>query len=117
MPKKFIKSFKYAHAGARHALSTQRNLWIHFCMALLALAIAAFMRVSLVELAVLVLAIFGVIVAEMVNTAIEEMVNLLSPRESATAALAKNVAAAAVLLAAGGAVLVGCLIFIPRFLW
>ena len=57
-----------------------------------------------------------VIVAEMVNTAIEELVNILSPGHRQEAALAKNVAAAAVLLAAIGAVAVGGIIFIPRFI-
>lgn len=116
MPKKFIRSFKYARAGAEHALKTQRNLWIHFFVALSVLAVAVWLQVSLVELAVLTVASFGVIVAEMFNTAIEELVNILSPEHRAQAALAKNVAAAAVLLASVGAVVVGGLIFIPRFI-
>jgi diacylglycerol kinase len=80
------------------------------------IGIAVWFRVSLIELAILIVAIFGVIVAEMVNTAIEELVNILSPGHRQEAALAKNVAAAAVLLAAIGAVAVGCIIFIPRFI-
>lgn len=116
MPKKFIKSFKYAKAGAQHAIKTQRNLWIHFFTGLVVLGAALWLRVSLVELSVLVVTIFGVIVIEMVNTSIEELVNILSPGHRAQAALAKNVAAAAVLLAGVGAVVVGCLIFIPRFI-
>lgn len=114
MPKKFIKSFKYARAGAEHALKTQRNLWIHFFAGLAVLGVAVWLRVGLLELSILVIAIFGVIVAEMVNTSIEELVNILSPEYREEAALAKNVAAAAVLLAAAGAVVVGCLVFIPR---
>jgi len=116
VPKKFIKSFKYARAGAQHALRTQRNLWIHFFIGLAVIGVAVWSRVSRIELAVLIVAIFGVIVAEMVNTAIEELVNILSPGHREEAALAKNVAAAAVLLAAVGAVAVGCIIFIPRFI-
>ena len=116
MPKKFIKSFKYARAGARHALKTQRNLWIHFFIGLAVIAFAVWLKTSLFELAVLVVAIFGVIVTEMVNTAIEELVNILSPENREEAALAKNVAAAAVLLAAAGAAVVGGLIFIPRLI-
>jgi diacylglycerol kinase (ATP) len=115
MPKKLIKSFKYAGAGAEHAIRTQRNLWIHFFIGLAVLAFAIWLRVSLTELAILVVIISGVIVTEMVNTAIEELVNILSPEHRQEAALVKNVAAAAVLLAAGGAVVVGAIIFIPRF--
>ena len=116
MPKKFFKSFKFARAGAEHALRTQRNLWIHFFVALCVLAFAVWLQVSLPELALLTVAIFGVIVAEMFNTAVEELVNILSPEHREQAALAKNVAAAAVLLASVGAIVVGCLIFIPRFI-
>lgn len=114
MPKKFIKSFKHAKAGAEHAMKTQRNLWIHFFIGLAVLGLALLVKVSKIELAILVLAISGVIVTEMVNTAIEECVNLLSPQQRAEAALVKNVAAAAVLLAAAGAVIIGIIIFIPR---
>lgn len=116
MPKKFIKSFKYARAGAKHALKTQRNLWVHFFMGLAVLGFAVWLKVSLVELAILVVTIFGVIVTEMINTSFEELVNILSPGHREEAALAKNVAAAAVLLAAAGAIVVGCLIFIPRLI-
>jgi diacylglycerol kinase len=116
VPKKFIKSFKYAREGASHALRTQRNLWIHFFMGLAVVAFAIWLRVKLIELAILVVAISGVIVTEMVNTTIEELVNILSPAHREEAGLAKNVAAAAVLLAAAGAVAVGCLIFIPRLI-
>ena len=74
MPKKFIKSFRFAKAGAGHAIKTQRNLWIHFFIGLAVLGFAIWLRVSLLELALLIVTIFGVIVAEMVNTAIEELV-------------------------------------------
>jgi diacylglycerol kinase (ATP) len=114
MPRKFIRSFKYAKAGAEHALKTQRNLWIHFFIGLAVLGFAVWLKVTLLELGILVLAIFGVIVAEMVNTSIEELVNILSPGHRIEAALAKNVAAAAVLLAAAGAVVVGGIVFLPR---
>ncbi len=116
MPRKFIKSFEYAQAGTKHALKTQRNLWVHFIIALLVLFFAYYIKVSLLELGLLVLASFGVIVAEMLNTAIEELVNILSPEHRIEAALAKNVAAGAVLLAAFGAVIIGCIVFLPRIL-
>lgn len=116
MPRKFIKSFKYAHAGASHAIRTQRNLWIHLAAGVLVLCLALYLKVSRTELSILILAIFGVIVTEMVNTSLEALVDILSPEFRAEAALAKNVAAAAVLLAALGALLIGGLIFIPRLM-
>jgi diacylglycerol kinase (ATP) len=114
MPKRFIRSFSYAKAGAEHALRTQRNIWIHLLAALLVTAVALWLRVSLVELAILVVTITLVIVTEMVNTTIEVVVDHLSPEFREEAGIIKNVAAGAVLLAAVGAVIVGGLIFIPR---
>jgi len=116
MPKKFIKSFKFARAGAEHAWKTQRNLWIHFFVGLVVLGFAVWIRVSLLELCVLVLTIFGVIVAEMFNSGLEELVNILSPQQRKEAGLAKNIAAGAVLLSAVGAIVIGALIFGARLM-
>ncbi|MFH1542655.1 MAG: diacylglycerol kinase family protein [bacterium] len=114
MPKKLMKSIKYARAGAKHAFATQRNLWIHFGVGVGVIGWAASLRVSQLEMAILVITIIVVIVTEMVNTAIEETINILSPEKREQAGLAKNVAAAAVLLAALGSLVIGCIIFIPR---
>jgi len=116
MPKKFIRSFKYARAGAEHALRTQRNIWIHAFIGLLVLVVAVWLKVSLPEVAILVLTISFVIAAEMFNTAVEEVVNLAKSETHPLAALAKNVAAGAVLTAAAGAAVIGLLIFVPRIL-
>ena len=116
MPKKFIRSYKYAQAGIQHALRTQRNLWIHLSCAILALLMAGWLKVSLLECAVLVLAIFGVLVTEVLNTSIEELVNILSPEHRVEAGLAKNLGAAAVLMAAVGSAIIGALIFVPRII-
>lgn len=114
MPRKFIRSFKHARAGAEHALRTQRNIWIHLFIGLLAILAAVWLRVTLTEVAILTLTIIFVVVTEMINTAIEEVVNLAKPETHPQAALAKNVAAGAVLLAAIGSVIIGFLILIPR---
>lgn len=116
MPKKFIQSFRYAHLGASHALRNERNLWVHVFIAIAALVVAVFLKVSTIELAIIVLTITLVIVTEMINTAIEEAVNLVKPETHPLAALAKNIAAGAALTAAIGAVVVGLLIFLPRLM-
>jgi diacylglycerol kinase (ATP) len=116
VPKKFIKSFKYAGAGVQHILRTQRNIWVHIAIGLAALGTALWFRVSLAEMAVLALTVAFVIVAEMFNTAIEEIVNVIKPETHPLAGLIKNIAAAAVLASALGAVAVGALIFLPRVL-
>lgn len=117
MPKKFMKSFKYARAGAQHVFQTQRNVWIHFWIGLLVIMAACWLRVSLLEIAILVLTITFVLVMEMINTALEETINLIKPEKHPLAGLVKNIAAGAVLLAAAGSVVVGFLIFLPRLLW
>ena len=116
MPKKFIRSFSHARAGMQHILNTQRNIWIHFVIGLLVLTAAFFLKGSLAEMAILVLTVVFVIVTEMINTAVEETVNLLKPEIHPLAGLVKNIAAGAVLAAAAGAVIIGLLIFVPKLL-
>jgi len=97
-------------------LHTQRNIWIHIFIGMTVLAAALWMEVPPSEVMILILTISLVMVSEMLNTAIEEVVNMVKPQHHPLAALAKNVAAGAVLVAAIGAVLIGVLIFVPRFL-
>ncbi len=115
MPKKFIHSFSYAHKGAMHVLRTQRNIWIHIAIGALVILAALWLAVPRVEMMLLILTIAFVIVSEMLNTAIEEVVNMVKPEHHPLAALSKNIAAGAVLVAAIGAALIGLLVFLPRF--
>jgi diacylglycerol kinase (ATP) len=91
-------------------------LWIHFFAAFAVLASALLAKVSWLEFSVLVIVIFNVFAAEMFNTAIEELTNILSPEHRHAAALAKTVAAAAVLITALGAAIVGLIVFLPRLI-
>lgn len=116
MPKKLIKSFKYAGEGVQHILRTQRNIRVHLALGLAALGAAVWLKVNVAEMAVLSLTVAFVIAAEMFNTAVEEIVNIIKPEAHPLAALIKNVAAAAVLAAAIGSIAVGALIFIPRIM-
>jgi diacylglycerol kinase (ATP) len=104
-------SFNYAAEGVIHALRTQRNLWIHFMLAAAVLVAAVAFGVSRLELMVLLLAITFVLVAELVNTAIEAAVDVASTSFDPMAKLAKDIAAGAVLIAAVNAVAVGYLVF------
>ncbi len=104
-------SFNYAAEGVIHALRTQRNLWIHFALAAAVLVAAIGFGVSRIELMVLLLAITFVLVAELVNTAIEATVDVASTEFDPMAKLAKDIAAGAVLVAALNAVAVGYLVF------
>ena len=107
-------SFNHAAEGVVHALRTQRNLWIHFAIAAAVLVAAAGFGASKLELAILLLAITFVLVAELVNTAVEAAVDVASTAFDPMAKLAKDIAAGAVLVAALNAVAVGYLVFSGR---
>jgi diacylglycerol kinase (ATP) len=106
-----FRSFSYALEGLRYALLTQRNLRIHTVMAAAALVAAYAGKFSRGEVVLLLVTITLVVGAELLNTAIEVTVDLISPEYNHLARVAKNVAAAAVLVTACNAVLVGILLF------
>lgn len=104
-------SFNYAVEGIVHVLRTQRNMRIHFLAAIAVLVLALVADVSRLELIALLLAIAFVLIAEMVNTAIEAAVDVASTSFDPMAKLAKDIGAGAVLIAAVNAVAVGYLVF------
>ncbi len=110
------RSFRYAIRGMGIILRTQHNFWVQVVAAGTVAGLGIFLHVSSTEWALLVLAVTGVFVAESFNTAIEIDIDLTSPQYHPYARDTKDVAAGAVLLAVLGAVLVGCIIFIPKIL-
>ncbi len=104
-------SFNHAAEGVIHALRTQRNLWIHFTVAAAVLVAAVGFGVSRLELMVLLVAITFVLVAELVNTAIEAAVDVSTTSFDPMAKIAKDIGAGAVLVATLNAVAVGYLVF------
>jgi diacylglycerol kinase (ATP) len=116
MPRKLAQSFRYAGHGVKHALATQRNIRFHMVIALIVIIFGYLLKLSTYELAALAIAICFVIVSEMINTSIEEAINLMTTTHRAEAKIAKDVAAGAVLFSAVCAIIVGCLIFIPHII-
>jgi diacylglycerol kinase len=108
-----LSSFGHAFSGWWYVIRTQRNAWIHGLASLIAIAIAVWLALPTVEIAIVLLAIGLVWTAEFVNTAIEASVDLASPGEHPLARVGKDVGAAAVLIAALIALLIGILIFGP----
>lgn len=102
-----LESFRFAFQGAAHAFRTERNLRIHVAMAVVVVALAFALGVDPGGKALLLLAIGVVITAELLNTAVEAVVDVWSPEYHPVAAIAKNVAAAAVLTPAIVSVAVG----------
>jgi diacylglycerol kinase (ATP) len=106
-----IESFNFAIEGVVHVLRTQRNLRIHFAVAVIVLVLAVLVGVSKIELIALLIAIAFVLVAEMINTAIEGAIDAATTSFDPMAKLAKDIAAGAVLISAVTAVAVGYLVF------
>jgi diacylglycerol kinase (ATP) len=109
-------SFRYAFHGWGHVLRTQRNAWIHSLVATLVILVGLWLGLKPQVWAILVITIAMVFTAEFINTAIEAVVDLASPSHHPLAKVGKDVGAAAVLVAALAAILVGLLILGPP-LW
>jgi diacylglycerol kinase (ATP) len=106
-----LDSFNYALEGIIHVLRTQRNMRIHLAVAVFVLVAAILADVTKLELIALLLSIAFVLVAEMINTAIEGAIDVATTSFDPMAKLAKDIAAGAVLIAAINAVAVGYLVF------
>jgi len=106
-----IESFNYAFEGIIHVLRTQRNMRIHFAVALAVLIAGLAVDVSRLELIALLLAIAFVLIAEMINTALEAAIDVATTSFDPMAKLAKDIAAGAVLIATVNAIAIGYLVF------
>lgn len=111
-----LKSFVYALEGWWYVLRTQHNAWIHAAISVCVFALAFWLGLSRLEWSILILTTMIVWMAEFFNTALEAVVDMATPELHPLAKVAKDVAAAAVLVGALGAVLVGLLIMGPA-LW
>ena len=114
--KKFVRSFGYAIDGLKLAIMVDQNVRFHLIVGTLVLTISILLKVTKSELLFVVFAIFFVVITEMMNTAIEEMTNLIIKEHRVEARIAKDVAAAAVLLSALFAIVVGIAVLLPYVL-
>jgi diacylglycerol kinase len=111
-----IQSFRHALRGWWYVMRTQHNAWIHGVISVVIFSLCVWLRIEPRDWAVIILTTAVVFIAEFLNTAIEVVVDLASPQMHPLAKIAKDVGAAAVLLAAMAAVLIGLLILGPP-LW
>ena len=109
-----LQSFNFAFEGIIHVLRTQRNMRIHFMIAAGVLIAALIVGVSRLELVILLMAISFVLIAEMINSALEAGIDVATTSFDPLAKLAKDIAAGAVLIATINAVAVGYLVFVDR---
>jgi diacylglycerol kinase (ATP) len=110
-PPTIFDSFNHAFEGIIHVLRTQRNMRIHFVVAIGVIVLALTVAVSRIDLIALLISITFVLIAEMINSAIEGAIDVATTSFDPLAKLAKDVAAGAVLIASLNAVAVGYLVF------
>ena len=108
------RKFADAFRGLRRSFRTQTSFAVHVAVAAAVVAVAAVLRVSPVEWAILLLAIGGVLAAEVFNTAVESLARALDTGIHPRVRDALDMASAAVLVASLAAALVGMVVFVPR---
>lgn len=111
-----LDAFRYAFSGWWYVIRTQRNAWLHAVATVASVAMGIWLKLPLIEWALLILAIGMVWLSEFINSALEAIVDLASPEMHPLARVGKDVGAAAVLIAAATAAAIGLLILGPH-LW
>ncbi|MFY9612400.1 MAG: diacylglycerol kinase [Tissierellaceae bacterium] len=114
MKRSIIDSFNYAVSGIILSLKTERNMLIHYIIAILVLGLSLFFDFTRVEFLLLLFAISLVLTLEMINTAIEKTVDMVTKEYHPYARIAKDISAGAVLIASVNALIVGYLLFFDR---
>ena len=113
---RIFKSFAYAFAGLIYAFKTQMNFKIHCLATVLVIILGFYVGLSFTEWLWIAGAIALVLVVELLNTAIEVLVDLVSPQQNPKAGAIKDIAAAAVLISALLSLIIALLIFVPKFI-
>ena len=114
--KKLINSFKYAFEGIFSSFKTEQNMKIHVILMILVIIFGIILKISKFEWIICIILFGFVISLELINTAIENIVDLITVEKNPKAKLIKDVSAGAVLIAAIASAIVGLIIFIPYIL-
>jgi diacylglycerol kinase len=109
-----LTSFKHAWNGLRILIREEHNAKIHFIMALLVILFAFYFRIKTSEWLAILFAIGFVLTTEIINTAIENICDLISPERNESIKTIKDLAAAAVLISAITALVIGLIVFLPK---
>lgn len=111
--KRLLRSFGYATQGFRHVLKNEQNMQVHLVVAALVMIMAAILGLPRIDIVVLLLVIAGMFSLEIMNTAIERTVDLVTEEFHPLAKRAKDIAAAAVFVYCLFAVVIGLIMFVP----
>lgn len=111
-----VKSFVYAISGIKYFFRTQHNSWIQLAAAVIAIALGYYFEITTNEWCWIIFCIASVLAAELFNTSIEKLTDLVSPERNETAGRVKDLAAGAVLIVSIAAAVIGAMIFLPRII-
>ena len=114
--KKFINSFKYPISGLRYAYKNEQNLEVDICIAVLVVILGFLFKISISEWAILTITVGLVISFELINTALEAVVDLITDKYHPLAKVAKDTSAAAVFILAIVSIIEGLIIFLPKII-
>lgn len=114
--KKVLKSFKYAFDGIFTGIKEEQNMKIHIIIMILVIIFGIMLKISKMEWIICII-LFGLVISmELINTAIENTVDLVTKEKNEQAKIAKDVAAGAVLVSAITSAIIGLIIFVPKIL-
>ena len=114
--RKRICSFRYAFNGLRILFKNEHNSWIHLFATIVVIIVGLLLKISSLEWIIIIACIGGVFALELVNTAIEAIADFISPEKHDMIKKIKDLSAAAVLVVAVAALIIGFIIFLPKFL-
>lgn len=113
---RLVKSFTYAFDGLKYAFKYEQNILVHTLVTILVIIAGIVLKISVTEWLALTLIIGLVIATELINTSIEATIDLITKEVHPLAKIAKDTAAAAVLVFGLTAIVIGCIIFLPKIL-
>ena len=112
--KNFLRSFKYAFEGIVTGIKEEQNMKIHISIMILVIIFGIILKISKIEWIICII-LFGLVISmELINTAIENVVDLITKEKNEQAKVAKDVAAGAVLVSAIASAIIGLIIFVPK---
>lgn len=114
--KKIIKSFKYAIEGIQEGIKDEQNMKVHMFIMLLVIIAGIILKISKIEWAICIILFAFVISLELINTAIENTIDLITLEKNEKAKIAKDTAAGAVLISAICSAIIGLIIFVPKII-
>lgn len=111
-----LKSFSYATNGIKEAFNTEPNFKVHIFIGAAAIILSFFFKFTKIEFALLVITIATVIILELINTVVEKLVDIVSPKISKRAKVIKDLSAGIVLISALASIVIGIILFLPKIL-